>query len=241
MAGLTNVFVAVISALNPILLLVVGYVLNHGIDQNKAEIEKSTREISNLKTTAETSSLVLQQRVDKVKVISDFLDVLSGADERKRKLAIEAILIALPDEAPRLVMVIGEFNKDGGQNRDAAAAREALDATRAKLVTDTFAADRAPRVAALTTLRRSWLDDPPLLTALLSEANQVIANAKVRGGKTDERGNASLNNFVIYLDDARVPSDPKLKKEVQDFLVAVQDVGNDITKKRAIEAASRFK
>ena len=248
MQALTNVFVAAITALNPLLLLVVGYVLNHGLDQNKAEIEKNkaeveraTREIINLKTTAETSSIVLQQRVDKVKVISDFLEVLSGADERKRKLAIEAILIALPDEAPRLVMVVGEFGREGGQTKDATAARDALDAVRAKLVADMFASERPPRVTALTTLRRSWSDDPALLTGLLKEANKVIAGFNARGVKADEPGNAGLYNVVVYLTDMRVPSDAGLRQQVRDYLAAVQNVGSDNTKKLAIDTSNRFR
>src|SRR5260370_26095324 len=150
----SGAFVGVLTALNPILLLVVGYVLNLGIENNrreleksKAELEKTTQEISNLKTAAETASISLQQRVDKVKVISDFLNDLSGPDERRRKLAIEAILIALPDEAPRLVLVIEKFDAGnaGGQANHATSARNALDAVRAKLLSEMVSSDKPVR------------------------------------------------------------------------------------------------
>ena len=245
----SGVFVSVITALNPILLLIVGYVLNLGIEhnkreleKNKVELEKTSLEISNLKTAAETASITIQQRVDKVKVISDFLNDLSGPDERRRKLAIEAILIALPDEAPRLVLVIEKFDAGnaGGQAKDATAARDALDTVRAKLVSDMFSGVKAIRVSALTTLRRNWLDDPILIAGLLKEADREMTEAAARGGQTDDQGTASLYNLVIFLGSIRVPADQALKERVRKFLVSVQNAGSVNTKTLAATTISRF-
>ena len=245
----SGAFVGVLTALNPILLLVVGYVLNLGIENNrreleksKAELEKTTQEISNLKTAAETASISLQQRVDKVKVISDFLNDLSGPDERRRKLAIEAILIALPDEAPRLVLVIEKFDAGnaGGQGNDATAARDALDAVRGKLVSDMFSSVKTVRVSALSTLRRNWLDDPKMITTLLKEADREMEQPAARGGQTDEQGTASLYNLVVYLGSVRVPADQALKERVRKFLVSVQNAGNANTKALAATTIGRF-
>lgn len=247
-SGSSNVFLTAIATLNPVLLLVVGYVLNTGLEQNRREVEKSkhelekvTNEIANLKVAAETSAIALQQRIDKVKVIGDFLNDLSGGDERRRKLAIEAILIALPEEASRLVMVIEQFTKDGaGQSKDAVAARDALDAVRAKLAADMFSNVKATRVTTLSTLRRSWADDPLLVAALLKEAERELAEAAANGGKADEQGAASLYNVVVYFSSARAPSDQGLKERVRKFLVAVQSSGSPNTKTLAASTVSRF-
>ncbi len=103
---------AVLAAINPILLLVVGFVLNRGIDSAKLKIEQNQAQIQDLKTAAETSSINARIQVDKVKVIQDFLAELAGPNETRRQIAIEAIFIVLPEEAPRLVKVI-ERKADG--------------------------------------------------------------------------------------------------------------------------------
>lgn len=153
-----------VMALNPVLLLVIGYFLNSGIERTKAQIEitkarieENSQRLLDLKTSEETSTIALHERVDKVKVISDFLNDLSGTDERRRKLAIEAILIALPDEGARLVKVIEQTSESGGQERkgDVVAAQDALKATRLRLVADTFSKEQPVRLNALGTLERA--------------------------------------------------------------------------------------
>ncbi len=102
-----------ISALNPILLLVIGFYLNRGIEGTKLQIAENSARLSDLKTAAEASAITTQTRMDKVKVISDFINDLTGPDERRRQLAIEAIVIALPDEAARLLKTVASFNVTG--------------------------------------------------------------------------------------------------------------------------------
>ena len=145
-------FLNVISALNPVLLLVVGYFLNTSLEHTRAEVsatkqklEENSAQLANLKLAAETSSIALQQRVDKVKVISDFLKELTSDDDRRRSLAIEAIFIALPDEATRLVKVVERFANASGavDQKDAATAKDALAGVRTKLVADMFSDVRA--------------------------------------------------------------------------------------------------
>src|ERR671931_1258012 len=87
---------AAVSALSPIVVIVVGYLLNNSLEHTKAEVnatklklEETSQQLANLKLAEETSSIALQQRVDKVKVINDFLKELTGADDRRRSLAIE--------------------------------------------------------------------------------------------------------------------------------------------------------
>ena len=79
-------------AINPVLLLVVGAVLNSGIDSAKVKIEENKSEIQNLKTAAETSSINARIQVDKVKVIADFLGELAGSNETRRQIAIHSRL-----------------------------------------------------------------------------------------------------------------------------------------------------
>jgi hypothetical protein len=242
-----------LAALNPILLLVIGYVLNAGIDRNKAEItltkaklDAASEQIANLKTIAETSNLELQQRINKVKVISDFLVDLSGPDERKRSLAIEAIFIALPEEASRLVKVVEKFSRSGGQaeSADAAAAQDALSGTRARLVSDMFSSERPARVQALATLQRGWSDDTVIVGLLLTRATQDVkereaASWAAASDDDTQQHLSSIYNTVKFLSVVRVPADPALKARIRDFLAAAIPNSPD-TKSLAAAIRKRF-
>jgi hypothetical protein len=107
-----------LAALNPVILLVVGFVLHRNIDEAKVQIdqaklqlEENSAKLADLKTAAEASSIVVHDRVDKVKVISEFTDNLTSTDDRRRRIAIEAIFIALPDEAARLVKAVEQSGR----------------------------------------------------------------------------------------------------------------------------------
>lgn len=237
-----------IAALNPLLLLVVGYVLNLGIQENKNELERNTAQIAALKADAEIASIKLQQRVEKAKVITAFFADLAGADDRRRKLAIQAILIALPEEAPKVVMVIESFEKDTGtgQGKDAIVARDALEGVRAKLVEDLFSNVRAVRLEALTALRGGWLDDRRLVDLLLNKAtadlNEQIKVRKEAASKRTpfDEATPGLYNIVAFLSSVRVPSDPDQKKRIRQFLLAIPEGGSKDTRALAAQTIARF-
>src|SRR5262245_3933452 len=168
---LSSRVIALLKVMNPILLLVMGAVLNKGIDNAKLEISKSQAQIQDLKTSAETSSINARIQVDKVKVIQDFLAELTGPNETRRQIAIEAILIVLPEEAPRIVKVIAR-KADGPDSKDAIVAKTALEQTRSRLVTDMFSEERNTRVVALHSLQRGWTDDAIVITKLIDRAMQ---------------------------------------------------------------------
>jgi len=205
-----------ITALNPILLLVVGYYLNSGIEAANKAVADNTAKINDLKTQAETSAIVARERVDKVKVISDFLNDLSGPDERRRRLAIEAIFIALPDEATRFVKVVEDFrDKDSTVSaQDVAAAKDALANRRKRLVLDMFSLDKPVRVEALTTLKQGWADDAEVVGQLIDRAMQDVNFRKsqnwARPTDDDVQGKqrlASIYNTIEFLTYAHVPWD----------------------------------
>jgi len=247
-----NTLVSVLAALNPLLLLVVGYFLNSGIQKTKDELERTTAQIANLKTDAEIASIHLQQRVEKVKVISGFFADLSGADDRRRKLAIQAILIALPEEAPKVLMVIESFEKDVGTDqskeaivarKDAIVARDTLGSVRAKLVEDMFSNVKSIRLEALATLRGGWSGDPLLVDVLLNKATADLKEqTQVRKEDATKRDDPTpgLYNTVAYFSSARV-SDPDLKSRIRQFLVDIKDGGSKDTKALAASTVARFR
>jgi hypothetical protein len=244
-------FLNVISALNPVLLLVVGYFLNTSLEHTRAEVsatkqklEENSAQLANLKLAAETSSIALQQRVDKVKVISDFLKELTSDDDRRRSLAIEAIFIALPDEATRLVKVVERFGNASGavDQKDAATAKDALAGVRTKLVADMFSDVRATRIESLSTLQRGWSDDPLILDQLVTRATSDAQARQAYPEASDDVARqqiASVYNTVKFLGTARVPADLALRGKIKAFLALAQHSSAD-AKREALDLVSRF-
>ncbi len=222
---------AVLAAINPILLLVVGFVLNRGIDSAKLKIEQNQAQIQDLKTAAETSSINARIQVDKVKVIQDFLAELAGPNETRRQIAIEAIFIVLPEEAPRLVKVI-ERKADGPDTKDVVAAKTALEQTRSRLVTDMFSEEKPRRVDALRGLQRGWTDDPTVVAKLIDRAMQDVDARRASGWKNPPatpqatQQLASISNTAEFLTVANI-SDPQLREKVVNFATAAAPNSDD--------------
>jgi len=244
-----------LAALNPVILLVVGFVLHRNIDeakvqidQAKLQIEENSARLSDLKTAAEASSIVVHDRVDKVKVITDFINDLTGPDDRRRRLAIEAIFIALPDEASRLVKAVEQSgNQTDGHvtAQDVVAAKGALDSTRARLVADMFSDMKQTRVEALSTLERGWTDDAGLINMLLDKvAPDVKARADTNWAKPAsadaQRQLASIYNTTEFLSFVRPPDDAKLRARIADFLKAVA-ANSDDTRRLITTMQERFR
>lgn len=214
-SGLWDKLPAIMATINPVLLLVIGYFLNAGIERTKIEIaqtrvqiEENSAKLQDLKTSAETDTILIHARVDKVQVIRDFINDLSGPDERRRSLAIQAIFIALPEDAPRLVNAVKEFADKGGvtavSNKDVAAAKDALATARNSLVNDMFSVARPTRQNALITLERGWTTDLPIVDLLITRA---MSDVKAREAKKWATSNndesqqmkASIYNTVKFL------------------------------------------
>lgn len=227
---------AILAALNPVTLLVMGWFLNSSIEQAKLKLAENSTKLADLKTSAETATIVLGQRVDKVAVIRDFLNDLSGPDERRRRLAIEAIFIALPDEAARLVKAVEEVSgSDAVRGRDVAAAKDALASTRDRLVTAMFSDARPVRVEALNTLKRGWADDPEIIRLLVARAMQDVRSRKAAGwDKPADRQRASIYNVMEFLTYARVPWDGALGTAVREFADAAADNSDDTQDRAAV-------
>jgi len=244
-----------LAALNPVILLVVGFVLHRNIDEAKVQIdqaklqlEENSAKLADLKTAAEASSIVVHDRVDKVKVISEFTDNLTSTDDRRRRIAIEAIFIALPDEAARLVKAVEQSGKQTDSpitKQDVAAAKDALDITRARLVADMFSDMKQTRVEALSTLERGWTDDAGLINMLLDKvAPDVKARADGNWAKPTsaeaQRQLASIYNTTEFLSLVRPPDDTKLRGRIGDFLKSAVPNSDD-TRRLIATMQERFR
>lgn len=203
----TSRFSQVASALSlvtPILVAGFGFVLNNGIEDSKnrieqnkiaiasakERIEENSARLIDLKTAAETADIVHRERMDKVKIINDFLLELLSPDRRRRSLAIEAVLIALPDEASRILAVLQR--EENATDIDKNALLAAFAATRERLVAEMFSDSKSTRIAALEALERGWIHDAQLINQLIAKAQQVTAQ------RSDNQWNKIATDDPLY-------------------------------------------
>ena len=115
----------------------------------------------------------MSTRVSQAQLVSTFLPPLLGNDPDAQKLAISALLIALPEEGPELVQTLSSTTDDAEIQKFADAA---LDDRRTDLVDELFSADDDLRNSAQIELAHGWSHDPQLVGDLLTAAQQNAAN-----------------------------------------------------------------
>jgi len=77
----------------------------------------------------------INTRVSQADILSHFLDALTGIDRAKQRVAIQAVLIALPEDGPRLV---NELTTPAGNPQTKEVAETALSARLQELVSGLF-------------------------------------------------------------------------------------------------------
>jgi len=248
----------VMAAINPLLLLVVGYVLNAGIndanskiadqkvaiDRQRIAIEQQKSAIDQLKTSAETASVTTRTQVEKAKVISDFLNDLTGNNEVRQRVAMQAIQIVLPpDESIGILEAVKRSSPSGGKL--AMEAAKLVDKGLGYLIEDMFSQEQRKRAAALRALKANGAGDELLIRDLLVRANQdVKARAEIKFpdpvvDDLDYQRRASIYNTAEFLGSAKV-SDPTLKQKINEFADAAQANSKD-TRRLAEAIRIRFK
>jgi len=116
---------------------------------------------------------VAESRVKQAELVKDFLEALTGRDVAKQRVAIQAVLIALPEDGPRLVRELSVSTDSGVATFAGAALSDRCQA----LVERLFAADRDTRVNASQQLLDGWRDSPALLDKLLPYARRHLDDA----------------------------------------------------------------
>ena len=242
-SGTGSPVLAVLSVLNPLIVLVVGWMLNANINQQNLALQQQKATIDQLKTSAETVGLNTKNQIDKVKVIEDFLNDLTGSNVMRQRVAIQAIQIVLPpDESSRILEAVKQANPN---SKLADEAEAALDKARTALVEDMFSIDQPRRTAALRALKLGRTNDEGLISSLLERASQDIAARQKNGFDNSHAGDdqdyqrrASIYNTADFLTSASV-SDPALRSRILEFANAAVPNSPD-TAARAATLKSRF-
>ena len=233
-----RVIATVMTAANPLLLLLVGYFLNGNINDARKQIDQNKEALAELQSHATTESITTRTRLDKAAAVKEFMDLLTGPDEVRRQLAIEAVRIALNEDADRLLIAMVRVGPKSGTitAQDVASATAALDYGRQPLIQDMFSDVPKTRRDAQQTLRRSKTDDWTLISQLIDRANRDLADRKAAGfpakpaDPKGEQQRASVYNVVSFLTDAQVPGDKALRERIAGFAEAAAPNSDDTGK-----------
>ncbi|HEY6876919.1 MAG TPA: hypothetical protein VI299_02825 [Polyangiales bacterium] len=143
-------------------------------------------------------------RIAQANTIPPLIDGLLSADPKRRKLAITAVLIALPADGPQLVRELGMQVEDEDVRSYAA---NALKDRKDQLVAELYAPDADVRKTAAKALVDGWRKDPELAKTLVERA------------KTHKDNQNGVYNSVVVLGGlskaALEPNRPELEKLVQ--------------------------
>lgn len=159
-------FQIVASLLIPASITFVGYVYAQAAKD--AELQSSERMATQQQITSQT-----QTRVGQAQLVSTFMDALLSESPQRQRLAIEAVLVALPEDGPRLVAIV---SKDPSRPQTQETARSSLDDRRTRLIRDCFSNDKPTRIQATTELVQGWRSDEKLIPEILAAARANASN-----------------------------------------------------------------
>jgi len=198
-------FSIVASLLIPASITVAGYLYSEASKQ--AEIQSTERIAAQQQVSSQ-----IQARVGQAQLISTFMEALLSDNPLRQKLAIEAVLVALPEEGPRLVAIV---SKDTSRPKAelAQVAQTSLDQRRSRLIDDAFSNDKATRIKATTELAQGWTSDDKLVPQLMNKAHENMANA------------AGLINSLVVLENVTPQLLVASKDDVRKVLDAARSKG----------------
>lgn len=189
-----DIFQIFASLLIPASITFAGYLYSEGAKQ--AEIMSSERIAAQQQATTQ-----IQVRIGQAQLVSTFMDALLSSDKPQRqRLAIEAVLVALPRDGPRLVAIVSQ---DKSSPQIQAAALSSLDQRRSRLIQDCFSNDKPTRIRATTELLEGWQADQMLVPELLTATRQNISNSSGAINALVILENVSAGILVSHQDDVK--------------------------------------
>ena len=187
----------------PAAIALAGHFISQGIKQ--AEISNEMRRSEQSHAIAQANTKVAQAGL-----INTLMKSLTSSNPQERKLAVAAVLIALPEEGAALVRSVAEYDKDKGVKE---AAKKSLDDRLLVGVKNLFSQDAMVRQAAAQELVQGWRSDPAVVMPLIDEAYK---------NRTNENG---IYNSVVVLSELQTLTLLKHKKEIITFLEFAKNVG----------------
>ncbi len=194
---------ALATILIPAAIALAGHFIAQGLKQ--AEISSEEKRAEQSRVIAEANTKIAQANF-----INTMMKSLTSANPQERKLAVEAVLIALPEQGPVLVRTIAQSDEDKTVQ---ATARSSLEQRVSALLRDLFAEDARVRIGAAQDLIQVWRNDPNVVLALVEFATQNKDNAN------------GVYNTVVVLNEFSLRVLQTHKQEVLKFLEVAKKTG----------------
>jgi hypothetical protein len=164
--------VKILSAiLIPISIAVAGHLF--GLQMKNMEIASQEMQFQQ-EHSFELSKQEADWRITKSELVYKFMDALTSSEPAKRKLAVETILIALPEDGPKLVSVIAQ--NDPSEDVQASASNS-LKHQMQKIMNEMFSNDKNVRLKATESAILGWQSNQDFIAGIIDKAIQEIENA----------------------------------------------------------------
>ena len=202
----------------------------YSVAMKDAEIKSSTKiaklqiESSEQKAEFEQRISETNARVSQAGLVASFLKSLLSKEEAEQKLAIEAVLIALPAEGPRLVKLLKESGEKEGVKKFAS---ESLSNFRNTLVAQFFSTEKPERSEAYARLQSSFQNDSSIIPELIA------------GGRQNPDNLNAVFNLLVFLSHMNKDTLRPYVKEIAEYSREVEGNGEK-TKERAEKLRSRL-
>jgi len=182
---------ALATILVPAAIALAGHFIAQGLKQ--AELSSEERRAQQSSAIAEANMKIAQAGL-----INTMMKSLTSQNPQERKLAVEAVLIALPEQGPILVRTIAQSDEDKTVQ---IAAKSSLEQRFTTLIRQLFADDARSRIDAASELIQGWRNEPNAVNVLIEFANQNIDNA-----------NGIYNTIVVLNEFSKIALDPHKEK-----------------------------
>jgi hypothetical protein len=194
---------AIAMILVPAAIALAGHFVAQGLKQ--AEINSEERRAQQSHIIADANTKIAQANL-----INTMMKFLTSTNPQERKLAVEAVLIALPEQGPFFVRTIAQSDEDKTVQ---AAARSSLEQRVGTLIQDLFADDSHVRIGAAQDLIQGWRNEPNVVQALLEFAT------------TNTKNSDGVFNTVVVLNEFSQSALQAYKQEVLNFLKIAKKIG----------------
>jgi hypothetical protein len=195
---------AVATILVPAAIALAGHFIAQGLKQ--AEISSEERRAEQSRSIAEANTKIAQ-----ASLINTMMKSLTSSNPQERKLAVEAVLIALPEQGPVLVRTIAQYDDDKTVQ---AAATTSLEQRVGALIRDVFSEDARVRIGAAQELIQGWRNEPNAVLALVDFATRNKENSN------------GVYNTVVVLSEFSMRALEAHKQRVLEFIKLAKATGS---------------
>lgn len=203
---------ALATILVPAAIALAGHFIAQGLKQ--AEISSEERRAEQSNSIAEANTKIAQ-----ASLINTMMKSLTSSNPQERKLAVEAVLIALPEQGSILVRTIAQTDEDKTVQ---AAAKASLEQRVSTLIRDLFSENAWVRIGAAQELIQGWRNEPNVVLALVEFATQNRENSN------------GVYNTVVVLSEFSLRALGTHKEQVLKFIEFAKTAGSKTEAKAAV-------